>query len=92
MKILINKCHGVFEFSPLFIKKYENIHNESIPHNIREERTDSRVIALFEQLGSEQSSGEFSRLQIVEIPDDIDWEINEYDGHEKVVEKHRSWS
>jgi len=30
-------------------------------------------------------------LKIVEIPDDVDWEINEDDGSEWIAEKHRTW-
>lgn len=30
-------------------------------------------------------------LKIVEIPPDVDWEINEYDGVEWVAETHRTW-
>ena len=31
--------------------------------------------------------GEFS----VEIPDDVEWQIEEYDGTEHISEKHRTW-
>ncbi len=30
-------------------------------------------------------------MQIVEIPDDVDWEVMEYDGMEHIAEKHRTW-
>lgn len=30
-------------------------------------------------------------LKIVEIPDDVDWYIEEYDGNEWVAERHRTW-
>ena len=30
-------------------------------------------------------------LGIVEIPDGVEWEIEEYDGDEWVSEKHRKW-
>ena len=29
--------------------------------------------------------------KIIEIPDDIEWEIDNYDGIESIHEKHRSW-
>ena len=32
-----------------------------------------------------------STLKIIEIPDDVDWIIEEYDGNEWVAEKHRTW-
>lgn len=53
-------------------------------------RADPRVVRCVEALG-EKANGRFSRLRIVEIPDGIDWEIDEYDGQESIAEKHRSW-
>ena len=31
-------------------------------------------------------------LTVVEIPDDVEWVINEYDGNEWVAEEHRTWT
>ena len=42
-------------------------------------------------LGNKKASGELSKLSIVEVPDDIQWEIDDYDGMESVHELHRSW-
>lgn len=56
----------------------------------RKGRTDPLVIQVVEELGKE-ADGRFARLEVVEIPDGIDWEIDEYDGQETVHEKHRSW-
>ena len=53
-------------------------------------RSHPDVIHVVEQLGKE-ANGRFAELKIVEIPDDIEWEIEEYDGIESVVEKHRRW-
>jgi hypothetical protein len=36
--------------------------------------------------------GQFSELKIVEVPDDVNWYIEEYDGMEHVAERHRTWS
>lgn len=54
-------------------------------------RDDPDLIAVVEQLGIE-ANGRFAELRVVEIPDDVDWEIAEYDGSEWVAEKHRTWS
>jgi hypothetical protein len=35
--------------------------------------------------------GCYAKLKIVEIADDVDWEITNYDGLETVEEKHRTW-
>ena len=53
-------------------------------------RSDPRLIQVVEELGS-KANGRCAKLQIVEIPDGIDWEIEEYDGQEWVSEKHRTW-
>ena len=37
------------------------------------------------------SYGVHAELKVIEIPDDVDWEIQEYDGVEWVAEKHRRW-
>ena len=47
-------------------------------------------IQVVEELG-EEANTPASKLKIVEIPDDVEWEIEEYDGIEWVAEKHRVW-
>lgn len=53
-------------------------------------RDDPYLIKVVEELG-EESFGLCAELKIVEIPDDVDWEISEYDGMEHISEKHRTW-
>lgn len=54
------------------------------------ERNDSVLIQVVEELG-DAANGKHAELAIVEIPDDVEWEISEYDGSEHVAEKHRVW-
>jgi hypothetical protein len=54
------------------------------------ERNDPVLVEIVERLGSE-ANGRYSDLKIVEIPDDVDWDIMEYDGMEHIAEKHRTW-
>jgi hypothetical protein len=54
-------------------------------------RSHPDLIGVIEKLGDEASS-RFSKLTVIEIPDDVEWEISEYDGAETVEEVHRSWS
>ena len=56
------------------------------------ERDDKDLIEAIEEIGVEKASDSLSALSIVEIPDDINWGIHEYDGMESVEESHRSWS
>jgi hypothetical protein len=53
-------------------------------------RDDGFLIETVETLG-EAANGDCAALKVVEIPDDVDWEIDEYDGNEHVAEKHRTW-
>lgn len=53
-------------------------------------RDDADLIAVVEELGEEANSWA-SKLEVVEIPDDVEWEIDEYDGIETIHEVHRSW-
>jgi hypothetical protein len=54
-------------------------------------RNDSTLIEVIEELGS-TANGSFAKLKIIDIPDDVEWDIEEYDGMEWVAEKHRTWS
>ena len=53
-------------------------------------RTDPLLIQVVDELGRE-ANGRCAKLKIVEIPDDIEWYIDDYDGLETVHEKHESW-
>lgn len=48
------------------------------------------LIECVETLGA-KANGACADLDVVEIPDGIEWEISEYDGNESIEEKHRSW-
>ena len=53
-------------------------------------RDDSALVQVVEELGG-KANGIYSSLMVVEIPDDVEWQIEEYDGAEWVAEKHRTW-
>lgn len=53
-------------------------------------RTHPLLIECVERLGPD-ADGNCAELTVIEIPDDVDWEIHEYDGVESVHEKHRIW-
>lgn len=73
-----------------FFSNYYHVGDEFFySYNI--ERNDPVLIQVVEELG-ENASGHCAELKIIEIPDDIFWEIHDYDGRESVVESHRSWA
>ncbi len=54
-------------------------------------RTHPLLIRVVEELGP-KANGQCAELHVVEIPDDVQWGIHEYDGFEHVEEKHRTWA
>ena len=54
-------------------------------------RDDPDLVAVVEKLG-EEAFGNYASLKVVEIPDDVKWFIDEYDGAEHIAEEHRTWS
>lgn len=88
MKVVINKCYGGFGLSDAAKKmlgiKYDFEYDED------EKRADPKLVEVVEKLGA-AANGPFSRLVVVEIPDDINWAISEYDGIERIEEVHRVW-
>jgi hypothetical protein len=54
-------------------------------------RDDKILVKVVEELGS-KANGEYASLTIADIPDDVEWQIEEYDGNEWVAEVHRTWS
>ena len=55
------------------------------------QRNDPILVEVVNELG-EKADGHCAKLKIVEIPDDVEWIIEEYDGKEWVAEDHRRWS
>jgi len=53
-------------------------------------RDDLDLVSVVTELG-EDADGSCANLSIVEVPDDVDWQIDEYDGSEWIAEKHRTW-
>ena len=53
-------------------------------------RNDITLVAVVESL-KDEANGFCASLKVVEIPEDVDWYIEEYDGNEWVAEKHRTW-
>jgi hypothetical protein len=93
MKIVINSCYGGFSLSDPGIARYleladlimdDKFYDRDIPRN------DPALIQVVEELG-DGVNGSFAKLKIVEIPDDVLWQIEEYDGKEWVAEQHRTW-
>ena len=90
MKVVINSCYGGFGLSNKALDMYKQLSNKSEVYAYELDRTDPILIQVVETLGAE-ANGHYAKLRIIEIPDDVNWEISYYDGVESVEEVHRSW-
>jgi hypothetical protein len=83
--LLGEKCYDFYNNSDDndtsdYLFKYDYIQN----------RADKDLIKVIETLGT-RANDRYSTIKIVEIPDNVDWHISEYDGLEHVAENHRTW-
>jgi hypothetical protein len=53
-------------------------------------RSDPDLVRCVRALDDE-ADGPHASLEVVEIPEDVEYTIEEYDGYEWVAEKHRTW-
>jgi hypothetical protein len=90
-KIVINCEHGGFGLSDLASQRYREL--AGIPlSEFRWEitRDDPALVKTVLELG-EAANARYARLKVVTIPDDVEWQIDEYDGNEWIAETHRTW-
>ena len=92
-KVVINTCHGGFGLNAAAESKYRELAGIADPdfHSSVIPRDDAHLIAVVELMGRAAAGG-CSELKIVDVPDDVNWCIEEYDGKEWVAERHRTWS
>lgn len=89
-KIVINKCYGGFGLSDEALALLQESTGARIINEYDLKRDDSLLVKVVEELG-EKANGVFADLAIVEIPEDVEWCVEEYYGMEWVAEKHRVW-
>jgi hypothetical protein len=85
------KSHDEFYLLPLAERVAHNEAYVAQTFNYRDiARNDPTLVQIVEQLG-QAAWGDLSELKVVEVPDDVDWYISEFDGKERVAERHRVW-
>lgn len=97
MKIVINRCYGGYGLS-LKACEYLGVSEEEkelckqygYSSEYSSDRSNPKLVECVEKLGKE-ASGRYANLKVVEIPDGVEYDIEEYDGLETVEEKHHSW-
>ena len=93
MKVVINDCHGGFSLSDVGIARYLELADLKITGNFYARdipRDDVALVQMVEELGK-KSWGHCARLKVVEIPEDVNWYVEDYDGLEWIAERHRTW-
>jgi hypothetical protein len=88
-KIVVNSCHGGYGLSKEAYK-YLAIPWDGCGYEYEGDRANPRLVECVEALGK-LANGAFAELEVVVIPNDVEWQIEEYDGSEWVAEKHRKW-
>jgi len=90
MRIVINTCYGGFSLSKEAYK-YLNKEWDGYGYDFNLSRHDPKLVECVEKLGA-SANGTYAELKVIEIPDDVDYIIEEYDGIEHVAERHRVWN
>jgi hypothetical protein len=81
-KVVIHKCYGGFHLSRDQISLYRSYGGTKPMRDIP--RDDPTLVAVVEEMPH-------NCLVVIEIPADVNWIIDEYDGMEWVAEIHRRW-
>ncbi len=92
-RVVINDCHGGFSLSETAQNRYKEltgITDKDFRIDRDVARDDPYLVQIVKELGSE-ADGRYAELRIVEIPADVDWIVEEYDGREWIAERHRTW-
>ena len=91
MKIVINTCYGGggFGLSKEALALFNERSGAVVTYDFNIGRNNPILVEIVEQLG-ESANTRFSELKVVEIPDDVRWQIEEHDGNEWIAEKHRT--
>lgn len=92
--IVINTCYGGFGLSTKAHNRYKELVGLGESDDIWDRdisRDDPYLVQVVRELG-EDANGTYSTLKIVEVPQEVSWHVDEYDGSEWIAENHRTWS
>jgi hypothetical protein len=99
--VVINKCYGGFSVSrkawtrlrelgePTALEDNDDTGYDAFCYQIP--RDEPRLIQVVRELG-DAANGCNAELAVIEIPDDVEWTVEDYDGSEHIAEKHRTWA
>ena len=71
-------------------RAYNQAHSDQTVYPREIDLHDPALVQVVEEMGS-KADGDHAELKVVEIPDDVNYIIEEYDGMEHIAEAHRTW-
>jgi hypothetical protein len=83
MQVVINRCYGGFGLSTEAERILLETLGEDAFHEM--ERHNPIFVSLVKNMG-EAVNNTYSKLQVIEIEDGLDYEVDEYDGYESITE------
>ena len=90
-QIVINCEHGGFGLSEVAQTRYRELAGIPLAEYRWElDRSDPHLVQTVLELGA-AANAKYANLKVVTIPDDVEWQIDEYDGNEWIAEVHRTW-
>ena len=97
-KIVINKCFGGFALSDARMALYATLKgvtahpdDDDFPIQIWDiARDDPDLVSVVQQIPEDEGIVG-TDLRVIEIPDDVDWQIDDWDGMEHIVDRKRIW-
>ena len=89
-KVVVNRVFGNFRIPKKLVKElgWYCVYFSGKPDGY-DDRTAPDLIAALERMI--ENGEKIWPLEIVEVPDDVDLYIEEYDGKEWIAETHRTW-
>ena len=98
IEVVINKCFGGFALSEARMARYAVLkgvtaHPDDENFPIQQwgiPRDDPDLVSVVQQLPEDEGIVG-TDLRVIEIPDGIEWQIEEWDGSEFIVDKNRIW-
>jgi len=78
--------NGIINYYIDYVNEIYRDNSWFLPYVEHQYRTDPDLIAVIEEMGGQDD------IQIIDVPDDVEWDIEEWDtGYETIRERHRSW-
>jgi hypothetical protein len=89
-RVEVKEGDAFYEMSQADRREYNKKVSEQSVRERDIQRHDPALVQTVEEMGDE-ANGTYAELKVVDIPDDVDYVVEEYDGMEHIAEAHRTW-